>query len=241
MANIFEEPIYLAPTATAISVGVSIVLWLLNARDKRLSFEVVSDVPLVTSAEESEEHVHIFSEGCEVQNVRLVTARIINAGHVPIRVSDYADKISIEFQDGKVLSAHVIESEPESLMRSTKGGGALVEEVGDTSVVFKPVLLNAGNYLVVKIFICNSTSRPVMKGHIEGINSFSEFKENKLPRWLLAHAGTFMMVGGLLFLDPHSLVDGPLFSWLPNVLFFMVGYLMLLTCIYDRRGKQRHG
>jgi hypothetical protein len=238
MANIFEDPIYLAPTATAISVGVTIVLWLFNTRDKKLSLEIVSDTPLVTSSEELDEHVHIFSAaGGEVKNVRLVTAKIINAGHVPIRVSDYAEKISLDFLDGHVLSAHVIESEPESLSISIRDGGALVEESRATGVIFRPVLLNPGNYFLVKVFVSNSTSAPVLKGHIEGIKNFHEFKESRLPKGLLVHAGIFIMVGAAYFFDPRSLVDGPLVAWVPNVLFFMVGYLMLLSSFYERKGR----
>jgi hypothetical protein len=242
MANIFEEPIYLAPTATAFSVGVTLVLWFFNTRDKKLSLEILSDTPLVTSSEELDKHVHIFSaQGGEVKNVRLVRVRIINAGHVPIKVSDYAEKISLNFADGHILTAHVIESLPESLSDSIRDGGAIVEESGDNRVIFRPVLLNPGNYFVAKVFVSNSTALPVLKGHIEGIKHFHEFKESKLPKGLLVHAGTFIMVGAAYFFDPRSLVDGPLVAWLPNVLFFMVGYLMLLGSFYDQKGRERHG
>jgi len=240
MANIFEEPIYLAPTATAISVGVTIVLWLVNTRDKKLSLEILSDTPLVTSSEELVEHVHIFSAGDEVRNVRLIEAKIVNAGHVPIRVSDYAEKISLEFTDGKVLSAHVMESLPESLANNTKDGAALVEEVRENGIIFKPVLLNPGNYFLVKVFVCSSSSSsPVLKGHIEGIKHFQEFKESKLPKGLLVHAGAFIMIGAVYFFDPRSLVEGPLVAWVPNVLFFMFGYLMLLASFYDQKKRAR--
>jgi hypothetical protein len=240
MANIFDEPIYLAPTATAISVGVTIVLWLFNTRDKKLSLEILSDTPLVTSSEEMVEHVHIFSAaGGEVKNVRLVEARLVNAGHVPIRVADYAEKISLEFADGDVLSAHIIESEPESLANNIKNGVALVEEVRPKAIVFKPVLLNPGNYFVVKVFVCGSTSSPVLKGHVEGIKQFQEFKESKLPKGLLVHAGAFIMIGAVYCFDPRSLVDGPLVSWVPNVVFFMLGYLMLLASFYDQKKRAR--
>jgi len=241
MANIFEEPIYLAPTATAISVGVSIILWLFNTRDKKLSLEITSDTPLVTSDEELIEHVHIFSAGDEVTNVRLVTAKVANDGHVSIKVADYAEKLSLEFADGQILHAHILEARPLSLNKGTAESGSLIEQTRPTAIVFKPVLLNPGDYFTVKVFVTNSASTPVLQGHIEGIKAFQAHKENKLPKGLLVHAGTFIIIGSVYFFDPRSLVDGPLISWVPNVVFFMVGYLMLLASFYEQHARERHG
>jgi len=215
---------------------------LFNSRDKKLNLEILSDTPLVTGAEELEEHVHIFAAGDEVINVRLVIAKIINAGHVPIRVSEYAERLSLEFTDGRILYAHVIDAEPASLSKGTQTGGALIEQTLPAAIVFRPVLLNPENFFVVKVFVTNSNSPPALRGHIEGIKAFQAHKENRLPKGLLVHAGTFIIICSVYFFDPNSLVDGSLMTWGPNVVFFMIGYLMLLTSFYDQTGsKRRHG
>jgi len=241
MSELLNQPIYLAPLATTVSIAITVILWLFNRRDKQLNFEIMADVKLVTLPEELGEHVCIQSDGNEVHNVRVLTIKLMNAGHVPIRPSEYADKIALEFKGGHILSAQVIDGKPEYLYKGTKNGESLIESCTASSVVFRPALLNPNNFFVSKILVAGAEGEPILTGHIEGINTFHKHKESKLPRGILAHAGMFCMIGAALFFDPQTLMSDSVLVYLPNILFFMIGYLMLLTSIYEPKGRENHG
>src|SRR5271170_4602343 len=134
MSELLNQPIYLAPLATTVSIAITVILWLFNRRDKQLNFEIMADVKLVTLPEELGEHVCIQSDGNEVHNVRVLTIKLMNAGHVPIRPSEYADKIALEFKGGHILSAQVIDGKPEYLYKGTKNGESLIESCTASSV-----------------------------------------------------------------------------------------------------------
>ncbi len=245
MANILDEPIYLAPLATAISVGVTIILWLANRRDKQLSFDIVSDFTLVTASEELVEHIQILAQGAEMHDVRLVTVRVRNSGHVPIQPADYAENLALAFGDGKILSATVVEAQPEYLTdkrmngsgTDRPGGSSCIAGYNDSEVVFKPLLLNPKDFFVVKVFIIGGTQKPLLKGHVAGIASFRRSRDIVLPGRLLLHAGLFLMLGAALLFDFDALASDKFLVCFPNLIIFMVGYLMLLKAFYEREDK----
>ena len=91
------------------TIGTIVAVFLLRAR-KRLSYEVLSTVPLLSTEEEFKNKLQIFFEGRPVQQVFLVQIKITNTGNAPIVTSDYERQVSLTFgQDTEVITAEVIQ------------------------------------------------------------------------------------------------------------------------------------
>jgi len=239
MSDFFSDPRYLAPLATTVGVTVTITLWMLNLRRKELSFEILSDTPLITLKEEVKDKVEISFHGQPVHDVHLVQVRITNSGNVPIRSADYEGRLSIAVPEGsRILMAEVVETHPQQLekrVRSEANGGSLIEETEDNAVVIRPILMNNRDWLTVKMLVTNPAGKINVSGHIEGIHEIRRTKESTVMPLVMANIGTFIMVISLFFLDPTSLSTNDWGEYLPYLVFFLIGYLMLMVGIYFPR------
>jgi len=232
------DPRLLAPCATITGIIVSIILWILNLKRKEMTYEVVSDTPVVTLGKAApHEDLHITFHGQAVRDLHLILLRISNAGHVPIKPDEYADKLTITIPgDGKILHADIAETMPSNLAPPPAPGAVsdLIEAANERQVVLRPFLLNGKDYIVVKVLVCNPGAPLVVSGHIVGINEIRIAKEsNRLPL-ILANAGAFTMAVSLFFLEPETLFSNNVFEYLPYLLFFLIGYNMLLCGVHYR-------
>lgn len=73
-------------TALGILVAVGIALYFQWWRNrKRLSYEILSNVVLVSAEKEIEDKIEILYEGQSVKNVRILVIKVVNDGYQPIK------------------------------------------------------------------------------------------------------------------------------------------------------------
>jgi hypothetical protein len=241
MPDLVIDPRYLAPIATSCGVAVTITLWILNLRRKELTYEILSDTPLVSVREEVKDQVQIIFKGEAVHDVHLVQIRLTNSGNVPIRIADYEGRLSVKVPPpARILSAEVEDTHPAHLERRPDNGEtSLIEEMTANNVALRPVLLNHKDWLTIKLLVTKPTDGIMISGHIEGIHEVKKAKDSTVMPFVMANIGTFIMVVSLFFLDPHSLARNAWMEYLPYLAFFLIGYIMLMCGIYFPRLPRR--
>src|SRR5437016_5414582 len=70
---------------------------------KRLSYEILSDVLLISAEEEIRDEVEIFYKSTPVKNVRLIVIKLINDGYLPIKQDDFEKSIAFIFPEATIL------------------------------------------------------------------------------------------------------------------------------------------
>lgn len=142
-------------TLTFTAIGVTILIFLLQRRRKRLSCEIVS------------------------KDDQLVVVRIINSGNVSIEPDDYNIPIRVELgENSQILTAEVFDTEPKILRQNVN------IKTENTKVVLNPIHLNEENSITLKIQVrqFDPQKQISVKGHIDSVTHIQEAKEGIAKR-----------------------------------------------------------
>lgn len=232
------NPIYLAPIATSAAIAVTLVLWILNLRKKELSYEILSDTPIISCKADIQQDFEIRFRGELVNDVCLVLVKVMNSGNVPIRSADYEGRLKIALSKGsKLIMADIEETFPSNLEErgGGNGPGSLIESINASDIIFRPVLLNGRDHFTAKLLISESSGPVSVSAHVEGLHEVKQARENRTLPIFLANLGAFIMAISLFFLDPRALFTNDMLSYLPYLVFFLLGYVMLLSGAYFPR------
>ena len=239
MPDFLHDPRFYGPLATSCGVLITLTLWLLSQRRKQLSYEILSNASLVNLLDDIKDRLTIQFDGAPVYDLHLVVVKIVNSGDVAIRSAEYEGKIAVVFSgDATILLADVEETRPKNLHERSlkdKEKKPLIESFGGQEVVLRPVMMNKGDYVKVRLLVNNPPGEPQLVGHIEGIHEFKRIKEQRMLPMVLANLGALTMVAALILLDPSRLFCQPLLNLLPYALMFLAGYIILLFGIYVRK------
>lgn len=148
-----------------IIVGMAVaflIFWLQQSR-KELSYEIVSQTPLVSVQDEARSRLQISFDGKPVEDVTLIVLRLQNSGNVPITPADYIRPVTFNFgQSAAILSAEVTESVPSNI-------GASIKTVSDT-VELAPVLMNGDDSMTLKVLLTRGDGTVSADARIVGVN-----------------------------------------------------------------------
>jgi len=186
MSDLLHDPRFYGPIATSCGVLVTLALWFLSQKRKRLSYEILSNVPLKEVPAHFKDRLQVQLDGSPVHDLYLLVVKVINSGDIAIRSNEYDGKVTIVISNqSKVLLAEVEETRPDNLHErslKSKEKKPLIESFEGSDVVLRPVMLNKGDFIKVRLLVHNSPGEPQLLGHIEGIHDFK-----KITRWLGTH------------------------------------------------------
>jgi hypothetical protein len=251
------DPKFLGPIVTSVGICVSVTLWTLNLRRKELSYEIVSDDVIVGLQDANttkaianpDADLEILVHGESVKNVRHLTVRIANSGHLPIRPSEFDGSIRIKLgPSAKILSATISETYPSNLEERGSGDNApisLISKVEDGKLLLRPVLLNGKDFVVVKILVKDGGNVEI-DSHIEGIKDIKYLKESNSLALALTNGGAFVMAICLFYLNPVDMATNNFVGYLPFLFLFLIGYNMLFCGLNFAKinkliGRRAHG
>jgi len=172
MWEIIRDPIwqFIGAILALAAIFISIGLYLRQRRRKAMSYEIVSQTPLLSMEEEVKGKLKILFEDEPVQKVHLIVAKIINAGNLPILPTDYQRPLSFGFDnEARVLTAEVIETNPDSLEASIGIEGK--------KVAFEPTLLNEKDSITLKMLVSQFDGKVTVDGRIIGVKDIRKFTE----------------------------------------------------------------
>ncbi|MBL0726274.1 hypothetical protein [Piscinibacter sp. HJYY11] len=161
---------------------------------KRITFERISNVPLLTIKEEVAGRVSVTFDGQLARAIHMATVRIRNAGTTPILPADYLEPLTFNTSAGaKLLTADIVESDPVNLkpMVSVQGGRGVVE----------PLLLNPGDCFVVKMLIQDGGSKIEPEARVVGVRAIEKVLDPDSKYELQGLVGIFIgAIGNLVAL-----------------------------------------
>lgn len=113
---------------------------------KSLSYEVLSENPLISMGEEVKGKLQLLFDGNPVQHLHLLLVKFINDGNIPVLATDYERPLTLRF-DGPstILSAEHLSGNPNSLVSSAI--------ITDKAVSIEPVLMNGSDCFTIKLLV----------------------------------------------------------------------------------------
>lgn len=122
-----------------------------NKKIKSFCFEILTNEPILTSAEEVSGKIKLYYEESQDSKIQirdglLLIIKFINNGDTPIKSDDFDVPISISFSpDADILSAEIIRTKPEGLKPEL--------DVFKNQIILKPLLLNQKDTITVKMVL----------------------------------------------------------------------------------------
>ena len=227
MFDILRDPLWQFAGAilAVLAIAISIVLYRLQRQSKELIYEIVSSTPLLGIQEEVDKKLQILFDGTPVEDVHLVELSLMNSGNTPILVTDYERPISLSFaEETQVLTAEIVETNPESLHASAKVEGKII--------AFEPVLLNQGDLIKTKMLLSKFDGQGAVDGRIVGVRDIKPKPEPFIPlgklRLLYMAVSVFYLAAGsfLMILEPWDTI---------GTMFFAMGAIGIGICELIRR------
>jgi hypothetical protein len=169
---------------------------------KRFSYEVLSNVSLVTTSAEVQDDVEILYKSKPVKNVRLLIIKLINDGFLPIKKDDFDNFVRITFPDGMVISTEKVLFHPSNLDTSIRHE--------DNWVEVDPALFNRKDYIQLKILVSSNLPLFNVTARIVGVSKIEKVRDNfLLPIISGSFVGSIVTVLALLFTPPPPEGRGP--------------------------------
>jgi ABC-type amino acid transport system permease subunit len=186
---------FIAAIVGILLLIITIYFYFLQRQYKELSFEIISNTPILSKAKEIADKIQLLYDGKPVNNVNLIIIKITNSGNIPIIRTDYERPIAFYFDSkSKVLDAEVIKTVPDDLK--------IKLNTSNDKIILEPVLLNEADSLTLKIILSeyNGAIRP--DARILGIKAILD-KTNKGKNSLLLLLLGFVLgfvLGFIIFL-----------------------------------------
>ena len=180
MADILRDPIWQFLGSVIGLVAIVAGIWAaLRGRAKKITYDVILKTPLLNlSLDSAAQKLKLLFKGKPIDNVQIVVVKIANSGAVPIKSEDFEKPIQLCVDDeAKMLEAQVLKAHPDSLSVSI----SLIE---NTSVAIEPVLLNPGDYFLIKAVTTPDTNVTI-KGRIVGVKEIKTEANKRRSRRIM--------------------------------------------------------
>jgi len=195
---------------TVISIGIPLYLYIKQKNEKQISYEILSISSLFSTKPEYAGRLQVLFDGRNVTNVKLILLKIINSGSVPIPSSDYEMPLKISFDNtGEILTAEVTETNPTTINQSIV--------LSSDEVKINPALLNAGDYIILKIVSTHDIPKINVGGRIIGVKNIQRMQEPIYP-------GVLIMIGSIAAIIGFfaAIVSSTYF-----IFFALLGYILM--------------
>jgi uncharacterized protein YjeT (DUF2065 family) len=199
---------------------------------KSLSYQIVSNTPLLSVEEEIKKDLVIRYRGKEVQKVDLVVVRIVNTGNLPIAAKDFDRPITLDLGEGaQILTAEISERKPDELQPSIN--------VEQSKIKLEPILLNQGDAITFKMLVTGSTNKIKFDFRIVGVEKIGQLSEDSLRFVIPALAGTILLVVGLIMAFIGSIQSESTLQSQGIVTLFIGSGLMYVGMLWDKQTRKR--
>lgn len=229
MEEVLKDPLWpvIGVVFAVLAVLVTIIIFFVQRKTKKLSFEITSNTQLLGVKDEIQGKVQVLYEGKEVKNVHLLTVKITNSGNQSISSSDYERPLSIEVSsESKILTHEVVDQEPTNLGVSI--------DVRENEIIVAPTLLNEKDSFSIKALVSDFDGKANIDGRINGVKSITQFKEGHMSFMILTLTALVLIGFGAPNLDKKELISILGFDISRSVIggvLFGLGYIAMLSAI----------
>jgi hypothetical protein len=212
---------------------VSYAIYTKQRQRKSLSYQIVSNTPLLSVEEEIKKDLVIKYRGKEVQKVDLVAVRIVNTGNLPIATKDFDRPITLDLGEGaQILTAEISEKKPDELQPSIN--------VEQSKIKLEPILLNQGDAITFKMLVTGFTKNIKIDFRIIGVEKIGQLSEDSLRFFIPATAGFVLLLVGSSMALIGSIQSESTLQSQGIVTFFIGNVLMLTGLLWDKQTRKRY-
>jgi hypothetical protein len=174
-----------------LGVGIAVLIYFLQRHRKSLSYQIVSEVPLLSVREDLGGNIKILFGEKAVPNVQLVVLRILNDGNTPVLANDFQNNLRFSFgQKTSVLSAEVIETVPRTFRP--------VVAIESNCVVFQPALWNSGDVATIRLLLGGHDNLVECDSRIVGVRDVKKVKEGFNLSGMYTSMGIVLLFTGIV-------------------------------------------
>jgi subtilisin-like proprotein convertase family protein len=168
---------WIGATGSIIAAILSVTIYFLTRKKKALSYEVLSEYPLISIDDEIKGKLQILYGGNPVENVHLLLVKFINNGNIPIIASDFERHLTLRLKgESNVLSAVRVKASPDNLTASL--------EIKDKVITVAPALMNGGDFFTVKVLIGQYGGSFDVDARIVGVKSIRVVRRQAQTEWM---------------------------------------------------------
>ncbi len=191
---------FIGVIAALIAIIVSIVLFYKQRKKKSLSYEILSNNPIVTINDKFSSDLEILYKNKHVKDLYLIILKIKNNGTIPIQSNDFNTNLTISFKNDKtkLLSAEIIETIPVDLN--------ITHVYTQNDIEVKPTLLNSQDSFLFKLLVDNFTMDIILNGRIVGINKINKVKRHQLPYFWIGCLSGILTISGIYLLSINLII-----------------------------------
>lgn len=218
-----------------VAILVSLFIFFKQSQRKRVSYDVLADIPLLTIKEENALGLQISFRDEAVSKPCLFFLRIHNTGSAPITYDDYEQSIQLTFGENcRVLAAELVDSYPKKL--------PIEISHTDTIVSFSRSLLNVGDSYTCRILGSNLPDKYEISGRIAGVSCIERLVDKPAYLGLPTFVGIVLILVAYFFSpNPHSLALSDIrLEEAPFIIVSLVGFgLLILQRFLDEASSAR--
>jgi hypothetical protein len=188
-------------SAAIVTVIVTVIVFWLQRKRKRLTYKVTSDLDLLTKNEQIRGQVKVLYADKPVENVRLYTIQVINSGRLVIERTDFDGPLHIEFDNNaQILSVEVIDTIPDDLPAEI--------EQKPNSIAISPLLMNRKDSITIK-FILNGHFIPYVHARIKDVPKIKirRYPQRYVSEWSMICLAITLILGFLSYLLKNKVLD----------------------------------
>lgn len=236
--EIFRDQIwnFIGVFIAVISLLITIILYFFARNKKGLSYEIISQTPLLTSKEKHEGKIKVMYNETEVSDVKFLKIKVINTGNSGITASEYERPLRFIFAtETKILSSEVVESNPETLTTELT--------ISSNEIIVSPVLMNGKDSFTFKTILSEfDGDEIIVDARIKDIKCVKKLGENYF-NIVFALIGLILTITGLIQLirqDKSLHVESPwTFEKTISIFLIVLGYVFMIAFFLRRKGKSR--
>jgi hypothetical protein len=163
----FTANAIIAIAAIVVTSIVSIWIYKRQQRRKELSYDVISEAPVISIRESVANRVKVEFDGQPVKEVTLVVLKVMNTGNTAIKKDDYEEPLAFVFKGRGVVSSEVVETEPDDLIDDTARKIFLqVPASSQEFLEFPKFLLNPKQSITFSVLLDGSKGEITKRGRI---------------------------------------------------------------------------
>ena len=223
------------------TILVSIVIYLLQRKIKKLSYSVILNTSLVKVNSEVKDKIQLTFEGNKIENPYLIFVRFINNGNQYISASDFEKSIKLIFSnDTKILQCEATDLKPDNL--------ALEVNYSENTINIDPLLINPNEEFTLKLIIDSPNSSFEIIDRIKGLN-IKEFKEPFFinSRWLYILLGYLICILYMYYFTPifepssspeeslNKIANLPIYALPSGFILLLIIYIPDIYVFFKRR------
>lgn len=208
-------------------------------RSPQLEFDILSNTPVLTTAEDVPE-LKILYEDLDIrqreQLLSVVEVRVLNSGESDIHKGHYDPSVpvGVQVQSGLILDPRIVGASSDYLREQ-----ASIRLVGPVSLDFDPVILEVGEFFVVKFLVLHSIKKSddrvavLPRGKVAGVKHLTTKKsyaaDNSPGLFSVAFAGPVASQAVRLVVYPVGLI------------LVMAAFMIPIVAVTNYRQKRRYG